>query len=194
MKVSKQQSTANRQALINAAARLYRECGIEGVGLAEIAREAGFTHGGFYGRFDSKEALAAEACTASFALTLERLRDQLREHDGDLSTHLSRYFSPTHRDTPGTGCPMSALAVDAGRKQGLLGEAMAEGIGAYLQELALHRPDGSTAEPIGEEDKARAIHALAVMVGGMVLSRACAGSAPALSDEILTTARQVLTK
>jgi TetR/AcrR family transcriptional repressor of nem operon len=194
MKVSKEQSTANRQALIDAATRLYCEHGIEGVGLAEISREAGFTHGGFYGRFDSKEALVAEACTASFARVLERLHDRGREHADDLNAHLRRYFSRTHRDTPGTGCPMAALAVDAAREQGLVGEAMAEGIGAYLQKLALHRADGSTAEPIGEEDKARAIHTLAVMVGGVVLARACAGSAPALSDEILATSLRVLTR
>jgi TetR/AcrR family transcriptional repressor of nem operon len=194
MKVSKKQSAANRHALVDAASRLYRERGIEGVGLAEIARKAGFTHGGFYGRFDSKESLAAEACEASFGLVLDRLRDQLNRHDGDLSAHLKNYFSPEHRDTPGTGCPMAALAVDAAREQGLLGDAMAQGIGAYLQELAMHRPDGTTPEPICAEDKARAIHTLAVMVGGMVLARACASRAPALSEEILATSVQALTR
>jgi len=193
MKISKEQSTINRRALIDSASRLYCERGVEGVGLAEIAREAGFTHGGFYGRFDSKEALAAEACTASFSTILERMRHQLREQEGGLSPYLTHYFSTTHRDTPGTGCPMAALAVDAGRNQGLLGDAMSEGIGTYLQELALRRPDGSTSNAIGEEDKCRAIHSLAVMVGGMVLARACANSAPALSDEILATALRVLT-
>ena len=71
MKVTKEQSAANRQALVDAASKLYRERGIAGVGLAEISSEAGFTHGGFYGRFASKEELAAEACDQAFEASLQ---------------------------------------------------------------------------------------------------------------------------
>ncbi|SEL08425.1 transcriptional regulator, TetR family [Roseateles sp. YR242] len=193
MKVTKQQSAANRQALVDAAARLYRERGVAGVGLAEISREAGFTHGGFYGRFDSKEALAAEACTAAMDMGLERLTTQLSQQGGDLRQHLERYLSPAHRDAPGAGCAMAALAVDAAREGGQLGQAMSDGVAAYLQTLARHRPDGTVMAVPDAEDKARAILLVSAMVGALTLSRACAAAAPELSEEILTIAREALT-
>ena len=73
MKVSKAQVTENRQAILQAAARLYRERGFTGVGVADIAREAGLTHGGLYRHFESKEALAAEAADGAFEWTLTEL-------------------------------------------------------------------------------------------------------------------------
>ncbi len=194
MKVTKEQSAANRQALVDAASKLYRERGIAGVGLAEISREAGFTHGGFYGRFASKEELAAEACDLAFEASLSRLAAQLDKHGGDLGPFLKRYFSAAHRDAPGGGCPMAALGVDAAREGGLLRESMSTGIGAYLHELATHRPDGTVVETPTADDEARAIGLLATMVGGMILARACAGAAPALSERILRTSLEASSK
>lgn len=187
MKVTKEQSAANRKALVDAASRLYRERGVSGVGLAEISREAGFTHGGFYGRFASKEELAAEACDVAFATSLERLGAQLEKHGGDATAFLKRYFGAAHRDAPGAGCPMAALAVDAAREGGQLGESMSTGIAAYLRALAVHRADGSIVDEPTAQDEARAVEVLATMVGGMILARACAEAAPSLSDRILRT-------
>src|ERR1700723_823730 len=59
--VSKATTELNRGALLGAASRLFREKGIDGVGVAEIAKEAGLTHGALYKHFPSKDALAAEA-------------------------------------------------------------------------------------------------------------------------------------
>lgn len=192
MKVTKAQSAANRQALVDAASRLYRERGLEGVGLSDISREAGFTHGGFYGRFGSKQELAAEACTEAFGMALQNLQSRLERDDGALGVLMRAYFNPAHRDTPGRGCPMAALAVDAAREQGLVGQAMSQGVAAYLQQLALHRPDGTRVDEPEPEDKARAIQTLSTMVGGLILARACAEGAPALSDEILATLQDAL--
>ena len=61
MFVSKEQTALNRDALLQAASRLLREKGIDGVGVAEIAKEAGLTHGALYKHFPSKDVLAAEA-------------------------------------------------------------------------------------------------------------------------------------
>ncbi|WP_158218775.1 TetR/AcrR family transcriptional regulator [Roseateles aquatilis] len=187
MKVTKEQSAANRKALVDAAARLYRERGIAGVGLAEISREAGFTHGGFYGRFASKEELAAEACGEAFGVSMARLEAQLTRHDGDLTALLKRYFSAAHRDAPGAGCPMATLGVDAAREGGLLGQAMSDGIAGYLRAMASHRPDGTVLEQPTADDEARAIRTLTTMIGGVILARACAEAAPAMSDRILRT-------
>lgn len=187
MKVSKAQSAENRQAILDAAARLYREHGLAGVGVAEISREAGFTHGGFYGRFESKQVMAAEACTQAFAQTLPRLEASLLKHGGDAGAFIENYLSPRHRDGAGRGCPMPALAVDAARETGPVPQALTQGIGGYLETLARHRPDGSVTDAPTEADKARAIVTLSSLVGGLVLARATAEAAPDLSDEILAT-------
>ena len=57
MKVTKEKSAENRAALVETAARLFRGRGIDGVGIAEISRAAGLTHGALYGQFPSKQAL-----------------------------------------------------------------------------------------------------------------------------------------
>jgi TetR/AcrR family transcriptional repressor of nem operon len=192
MKVSKQQSSANRQAILEAASRLYRERGLAGVGVAEIMREAGFTHGGFYGHFDSKEALAAEACELAFEAPLKRLQHRLAEHHGDARPYFNRYLRTEHRDQSGPGCPMPTLAVDAGREPGPVADAITAGISGYLKAFASHRPDGSVTAAPDETDKGRAILSLSALVGGMVLARATAAGAPALSDEILEILKKEL--
>jgi AcrR family transcriptional regulator len=80
MKVSKTQAAENRAGIVDAAARLYREKGLDGVGVAEITRDAGLTHGGLYRHFESKDALAREACLRAFEWTITPL-DAL-EHTG----------------------------------------------------------------------------------------------------------------
>ena len=74
MKVSKAQAAENREGIVEAAARLYREKGLDGVGVAEITRDAGLTHGGLYRHFESKDALAREACLRAFEWTIESPR------------------------------------------------------------------------------------------------------------------------
>src|SRR5882724_11130591 len=67
MRVSREAAARHRRTIVETAGRLFRERGLDGVGLAELMKEAGFTHGGFYNHFASKEALAAEACAAGIA-------------------------------------------------------------------------------------------------------------------------------
>ena len=70
MKVSREQAAENRERIINAAAKLYREHGFGGIGVADLMRQAGMTHGGFYGHFASKEDLIAQACERASHETL----------------------------------------------------------------------------------------------------------------------------
>jgi len=195
MKVTKVQAAENRQAILDAAARLFRVHGFGGVGVAEITRAAGFTHGGFYRHFESKEALAAEVCTQSFARSVAKLETRFAARDGDPSEYFHQYLSAEHVVDASNGCPMPTLACDGAREHGLVPAALAEGIGLYLQRLAQHRPDGSVVESAGmldDADKARAIVSLSALVGGMVLARATHEAAPALSDEIRETLEREL--
>src|SRR5882724_6696965 len=73
LKVTKVKAAENRAALVKAAGRLFRERGIDGVGVAEISKKAGLTHGALYAQFPSKEALAAEAFACAFKRGLEQM-------------------------------------------------------------------------------------------------------------------------
>src|SRR5580693_8264283 len=99
MGVSKRQTARNRQSIIDAATRLFRERGVDGVGFNELMREAGFTQGGFYNHFASKDALVAEVMTNSMiganAKLFEALGKPLEGHHGNrfarqIKTYLSQ--------------------------------------------------------------------------------------------------------
>ena len=137
MKVSKTQAAENRAGIVDAAARLYREKGLSGVGVAEITRDAGLTHGGLYRHFASKDALAREACLRAFEWTITPL-DGL-EQDGNasatakLQAMVDSYLSVNHRDHPGEGCPAAALATDAARAGPEMSEVFAQGVERNIQ-------------------------------------------------------------
>ena len=79
MKVSREQAAQNRERILDAAAQLFRERGFEGIGVADLMKEAGLTHGGFYGHFSSKEDLIAQACSR---LTQNLTVDEWRRYVG----------------------------------------------------------------------------------------------------------------
>jgi TetR/AcrR family transcriptional repressor of nem operon len=83
MKLTRQHAKTNRAAILEAAQRLFRERGFEGVGVAHLMREVGFTHGGFYNHFRSKDALAAEACTEALSKANAALADSLEHGKGN---------------------------------------------------------------------------------------------------------------
>jgi len=188
VKVSKEPAARHRAAIVEAAARLFRERGVDGVGVAEITRAAGLTHGGFYGHFASKEALAEEACAQSFAAVGQRLPERLVA-EGGLDAFLAAYLSRRHRDEPGDGCPMAALASEIPRREDALQGRFGAGVAAYVDALA----DALHAQGIAApEARGRAILLLAALVGGLALARATARAEPELSDELLATLRREL--
>src|SRR5271157_4449503 len=72
MRVSREKAAENRERIVEAAARLFREQGFDGVGVDAIMSAAGLTHGGFYGHFGSKDDLAAEAVTRALQRGIEK--------------------------------------------------------------------------------------------------------------------------
>ncbi len=191
MKVSKAQAAQNRQDILEAAARLYREHGLAGVGVAEVTRGAGLTHGGLYRHFESKDALVREACARAFDWSIAPL-DGVEGDDGSLASRVRAYLSPQHRDSPGSGCPAAALAVDVARAGGDLSGVFAEGVERNIARFA--RVIGNLADGVTPDADLRgqAMAMLSGMVGALVLARATATAQPALSDEILATVRERL--
>ena len=190
MKVSKAQAAENRQGIVEAAAKLYRERGLNGVGVAEITRDAGLTHGGLYRHFESKEALAREACLRAFEWTIAPLEglDAAAAPTGDerLRALVRGYLSLQHRDHPGEGCPAAALAADAARAGPDMSAAFAQGVERNIQRFM------AVLEGDDAERRERTIVTLSSMVGALVLARATAAGNPALSEEILDTLKQQL--
>lgn len=192
MKVSKAQAAENREGILDAAARLYRERGLTGVGVADITRDAGLTHGGLYRHFESKDALVREACARAFDWSIAPLDGHTP--NASVADRIQSYLSPQHRDTPGSGCPAAALAVDAARAGPELSQVFAEGIERNIQRFTQLLGD-SAAHPAHAPqaaNRARAMEVLATMVGGLVLARATAAAQPALSQELLTTLQDQL--
>lgn len=193
MGVPKQQAARNRQAIVDAASRIFRERGVDGVGVADVMREAGFTHGGFYNHFDSKDALAAEACAAAFAAGAERLKAAIAADangaTGALRGFMEAFLTPEHCAAPGLGCPSAAMAMDAARQGQGLQSAYAQGIATYIDAVAACI--GGSDAPSGAE-RAQAIDLVAGLVGAMVLARGVRQADPQLSNEILTAARKHL--
>src|SRR5215470_13912911 len=75
MKVSKEQAAETRERILGTAAKLYREHGFDGIGVADLMKQAGLTHGGFYGHFESKDQLAEEASNRAVERALKRWRE-----------------------------------------------------------------------------------------------------------------------
>src|SRR5580704_15449577 len=102
MGVSRRQTARNRQAIIDAATRLFRERGVDAVGLNELMREAGFTQGGFYNHFKSKDALVAEviamAMKGANATLFETIGTPLEaQHVNRFARQIKYYLSTNHR-------------------------------------------------------------------------------------------------
>jgi TetR/AcrR family transcriptional regulator, transcriptional repressor for nem operon len=182
MRVSRAQAEENRRTVIEAAGRLFRERGFEGVGLNDLMGAAGLTQGGFYKQFKSKDDLAAQACDRVLAGSTERLT-HLVESSGEnaLATIISGYLSAEHRDQIADGCIFPALGPDAARHSPALIRSFETGIRSYLEVIDLAMQASSAQE--AERDPAVV---LSTMVGALVLSRLAEDET--LSNRILNSA------
>src|SRR4029077_7826751 len=111
MRLTRAEAANNRLSIIEASGRMFRERGFDAVPLVDLMKEAGFTHGGFYNHFASKEALAAEATSAAFkranAELIRALKQTPKSGGNPMSQYVERYLSQRHRDARATGCTLS---------------------------------------------------------------------------------------
>jgi TetR/AcrR family transcriptional regulator, transcriptional repressor for nem operon len=189
MRLTKEKVAQNKARVVDAAARLFREKGFEGVAVADLMHAAGLTHGGFYNHFESKDELAAAACAQIFegaVAAIERIAgiEDASERAAALDACKRRYLSEKARDAPAARCPMVALGTDVSRQHGPVLQAYADGLRRYLD--AFTRALGGAEPP--RRARGQAIATLAVLVGALSLARSVAAADPRLSNEILTTA------
>jgi TetR/AcrR family transcriptional repressor of nem operon len=187
MRVSKEKAAQNRQDILTAAARLFREQGVSATGVDSITKDVSLTHGAVYSHFGSKEAIAAEAIRLAFQGS-KRLWQRLADRKGvekAFATIVTEYLSRAHRDAVGQGCVVAALGAEIARQPQSVREAFTEEFKAALAFLAGVMP--------GEDPTRRyedAIAAFAAMAGALTLARAVSDAT--LSDLILkTTAKRL---
>jgi TetR/AcrR family transcriptional repressor of nem operon len=190
MGVTKQKAAENREAIVTAADGLFRDRGVDAVGLNDLMGAAGLTRGGFYNHFASKDVLVETVLASAMAKgvgNLERSLAAAQARGSDpLADRIDWYLSPEHRADVEHGCPNASFAGDARRLGPAARARYAEGLTASLDQLseAVHVPG------LSEDDRrARAIALFSEMAGALLLSRAVAEADPALADEILEGAR-----
>ncbi len=179
MRVTRAAAAQNRERTIEVAARLFRERGFDGIGVADLMKSAGLTHGGFYGNFASKEDLMAQACARAMNASLDTLQQTVDRGGKDVLAEVATaYLSPAHRDRPGEGCAIAALGAEATRHDSPVRGVFTQAICSVIDVLSGLLP-GKSKRAMRE----RALTIYASMVGAMVLARAV--DDVELSEEIL---------
>ena len=192
MRYGPEHKAQSREKILRAAARELRAKGPDRLGVADVMRSAGLTHGGFYAHFASKDALIAEALEAMFAeaaASSRRLDAVLADPQADvrpaLRGFLAAYLSPAHRDGPQRGCPLPALAGDIARGDAAARDRFARGLARTGARIA------AALRRLGDRDSdvgARAV--TAQIVGAVALARALGRGAE--SDAILRDTLEAL--
>lgn len=166
MGVSRATAAENRSRVVEVASRLFREKGFDGIGVSDLMKAAGLTHGGFYANFTSKEDLAVKACTLALAKDVELLAGiAAKASEAPLEAVVAFYLSERHRDHTGLGCPLAALGADAARYSAALREVFSAGLDAHVDLFEPFMP-GSP-----RERRAKATTVVATLMGALVLAR-----------------------
>lgn len=166
---SRAHTEANRQRIVTEAARLLRERGLDGVGVADLMAAAGLTHGGFYRHFSSKEELAAAAVQYLSAEVAQQWRTMAAEASAKgrsgLEAILQSYLSDGHKEAVGQGCAIAALGAELARLPAELRGRVAAGVEEMIDTLATELPDGT------RDARKRAAEMFGALTGALVLSR-----------------------
>jgi TetR/AcrR family transcriptional repressor of nem operon len=184
---SQDQKIKTHARILRTAAKRLREKGLDGVAIADLMKEAGLTVGGFYKHFDSRDDLVAESLRAASGPWQKQLL--AAESGGPPLTYKSlidSYLSEAHRDHPGTGCLVSALACDIARGSKQVRSLLTEKVKSYFELLANLLPQDDKAA------RSKAILTVSALIGAVELARAV--SDERLSHEILESTRETLTR
>jgi AcrR family transcriptional regulator len=168
-RTSRQQKEATHERIVEAAARAIRRSGYAGTGVADIMKDAGLTHGGFYVHFASREAMLAEAADRAGAEAVAasaRIAAAVPPKQA-LQALLRAYLSDAHLEGAETGCPMAALGSEMPRQAPEVRRAATRRIKEMIDLFARQSPDWG--QPGAHE---RALVTVATMVGTLLLARA----------------------
>lgn len=174
MKVTKDQAAANKESILKAASRLYREKGIGGIGIGELSRSVGLTHGGFYGQFPGgKEQLASEAVSRTFESNLMDWRNA-----NSIPELIKSYLTQAHVDNWTEGCPIPALAADVARTGGTVSSSFTQGVEGLIETL-MKLVEGESHEAKYQES----LRILSSITGAILIARAL--DKPEMAEQFL---------
>jgi TetR/AcrR family transcriptional regulator, transcriptional repressor for nem operon len=185
MRYSKEHKQETHARIVKKASVRLREKGAHGIGVADLMKEAGLTHGGFYAHFDSREALVIEA----FTYAAGRSRDYWRKiaeqtpPDKRLALIVDTYLNSAHRDDPGHGCAIASLGADIARESLKTRKAFSMELDHMIDLIA----DQISGVPRKTARK-QAMATLATIMGALVMARIAGNSE--FSDEIMVTGRE----
>jgi TetR/AcrR family transcriptional repressor of nem operon len=170
--------------IVELAAKRLREEGLDGIGVADLMKEAGLTVGGFYKHFASRDELVAEAVQSAVG----SWRKQQEEKGIDpksipLGVFVDSYLSESHRDHCGEGCAYAALTADMARSSDAVRTIATEGLRQNFDAMQARMPQPETGDA-----RRKAIIASCLMTGAVGLARVA--NDEALSSEILETVKQ----
>jgi TetR/AcrR family transcriptional repressor of nem operon len=180
VRVSRDQARQNRERVVAASSALFREKGVDGVGISDLMSEAGLTHGGFYKQFSSKAELVEEACSRALEDTMAFWDSYLERAVQPRAAFVRAYLSHQHRDRVGEGCLLPALAAEARREPQAIRSVFTRAIQSYADRL------DQPVEARTDQSRAKALSNLAEMVGAILLARVA--DDPKLSKDILAAA------
>ncbi|MGH6751962.1 MAG: TetR/AcrR family transcriptional regulator [Pseudoxanthomonas sp.] len=174
---------ATHERIVQTAARAIRRSGYGGTSVADIMKEAGLTHGGFYAHFPSREAMLAEAAdrAGAEAVALSAQVAAAAPPEQALQALLSAYLSKMHLEGVETGCPVAALGSEMPRQPPEVRRAATRRIKEMIDVVARQSPDWG--QPGAHE---HALVTVATMVGALLLARAV--DDPKLTDALLAAA------
>jgi TetR/AcrR family transcriptional repressor of nem operon len=179
--ISKQNTSSRKEIthtrIVETAARAIRRSGYDGTGVADIMKEAGLTHGGFYAHFASRDAMLAEAADQAGAETLAIAEKIFAEVPDDkaLQALMNVYLSNEHMANIETGCSLAALGSEMPRQAPEVRKASTCRI---KEMIALIKSRLSASQPNTYE---KALVMLSTMVGTLLLARAVED--PELSED-----------
>jgi TetR/AcrR family transcriptional repressor of nem operon len=187
MRYSREHKLETHARIVKKAAVRLREKGAHGIGVADLMKEAGLTHGGFYAHFDSRDALVIEAFADAMDRSTERWRKLAAATPPEkrLAAIVNSYLTTVHRDDPGHGCAVPTLGAEIARESPKTRKAFAAKLEQMIDMLADQIP-----EVPRKTARKQAMAAIATMMGTLVLSR-IAGSGE-FSDEILGAGRDAV--
>jgi TetR/AcrR family transcriptional repressor of nem operon len=187
MRYSREHKLETHARIVKKASVRLREKGAHGIGVADLMKEAGLTHGGFYAHFDSREALVIEAFADAMERSTERWRKlaEATPPEKRLAAIVNSYLTTVHRDDPGHGCAVPTLGAEIARESPKTRKAFAAKLEQMIDMLAEQIP-----ELPRKAARKQAMAAIATMMGTLVLSR-IAGSGE-FSDEILGAGREAV--
>lgn len=183
---SQSEKKNNHERIVRIAAKRLREKGLEAVAIADVMKEVGLTVGGFYKHFGSRDDLVVEALQAASG-SWRRSGEQTASGgpSANLAGLVDDYLSEKHRDQPGSGCLIAALAGDVARSNKRVRALATERIRSALELIAGLQPGKDK-----ESRRKQAALIFSALVGALALSRAV--SDESFSNEILQSVRELL--